>query len=219
MPSLKEALRLIKTFEGFNEKAFTDPTTGEEDFIIGYGTTYYPDGTQVRQGHLCTEQKAEEYLKNETDLIASEILKLNLGLDAYMLNALVSFVHSVGWESFLYSSIIDCCEQEDYVEASREITKWIYGNDHKIIGTLVDRRRHEVELFLSEYNSNAWTSNDILLKAFRNYTAAPCQVRAIRKLQERLDPYTLSEFANDFDVHNSPYTDFSSDDFDSIFTF
>jgi lysozyme len=119
MPSLKEALRLIKTFEGFNEKAFTDPTTGEEDFIIGYGTTYYPDGSQVRQGHLCTEQKAEEYLKNETDLIASEILKLNLGLDACMLNALVSFVHSVGWESFLYSSIIDCCEQEDYVGRSK----------------------------------------------------------------------------------------------------
>jgi hypothetical protein len=58
---------------------------------------------------------------------------------------------------------------------------------------------------MSEYNANAWTSNDILLKAFRNYTAAPCQVRAIRKLQERLD--------------NNPYTDFSSDEFDSIFTF
>ena len=213
----KEAIQLIKKFEGFHEKAFCDPTTGQEAYSIGYGTTYYPDGSPVKQGHLCTKQKAMEYLLQEVNIIATELKKLNLGLDNSMLNALISFVHSVGWDPFLYSSIIDWCEQEDYIQASREITKWIFDATHQAIGGLIDRRRQEVKLFLQEYNTNSWTSDDILLKAFRNYIAAPHQVRAIRTLQESVSPYTLSEFANDFDIDSDPYTDFPQEELDSIF--
>ena len=213
MYSYREALHLIKTFEGFSEKAFQVPGGAENAYCIGYGTTYYPDGSPVQRGHRCTEAKAIEYLLHEINLIADELIKLNLGLDICMLNALISFVHSVGWDPFLYSNIVDCCEHEDYAQASKEITKWIFDNNHQAIGGLIDRRRKEMRLFLEQYNGNAWTSEDILLKAFRNYTAADYQVRAIRRLQECLDPYTLSEFANNFEITKDPYTDYSDTEF------
>ena len=46
----KNALTIIKTFEGFSEKAYPDPDTGGAPYTIGYGTTYYPDGSEVKQG-------------------------------------------------------------------------------------------------------------------------------------------------------------------------
>ena len=69
----------------------------------------------------------------------------------------------------------------------------------------MDRRREEIKLFLEDLEGNAWLSNEILLTAFRNYSAAPHQVRAIRKLEEGLSPYVLAEFANDFDIADSPW--------------
>jgi lysozyme len=217
MYPFKDALYLIKTFEGFHECAFSDPTVAEESYSIGYGTTYYPDGTPVKRGHRCTKAKALEYLLHEINIIADEVIKLNLGLDQSMLNALVSFIHSIGWDPFLYSNIVDCCEREDYPGAAKEFTKWVFNQDHQVIGGLLDRRRKETSLFLEEYNANAWTSEDILLKAFRNYSAADHQVRAIRKLQECIDPYSLSEFANNFDITQEPYSDFSANELDQFF--
>jgi len=217
MVPFNEAIQLIKTFEGFHEKAYSDPSTGEEAFIIGFGTTYYPDGSPVRQGHRCTKKKALEYLNDEIKIISTQIIDLNLGLDLSMLNALVSFVHSIGWDSFLYSNVVDCCEREDYNQAAKEMTKWIYDSEYTVIGGLVERRRKEVSLFLSELTDGTWTGSDILLKAFRNYVASPGQVRAIRKLQEAVDPYALSSFANDFEIDSDPYVEYSQSEYNTIF--
>jgi len=217
MVPFNEAIQLIKTFEGFHEKACSDSTTDGEAFIIGFGTTYYPDGSPVRQGHLCTKEKALEYLNDEIKIISTQIIDLNLGLDLQMLNALISFVHSVGWESFLYSNIVDCCEREEYSQAAKEMTKWIYDVDYNVIGGLVERRRKEVRLFLSELLDDSWIGSDILLKAFRNYVASPAQVRSIRKLQEAIDPYALSSFANDFEIDADPYIEYSNSEYDTIF--
>jgi lysozyme len=217
MVPFNEAIQLIKTFEGFHEKACSDPSTGEENYMLGYGTTYYPDGSPVRQGHLCTKEKALEYLNAEVKIISTQIIDLNLGLDLQMLNALISFVHSVGWESFLYSNIVDCCEHEEYSQAAKEMTKWIYDSDYQVIGGLVERRRKEVRLFLSDLLDDSWIGSDILLKAFRNYVASPGQVRAIRKLQEAIDPYALSSFANDFEIDTDPYVEYTQSEYDTIF--
>ena len=56
--------------------------------------------------------------------------------------------------------------------------------------------------FLKENDDNPWTSDQILLKAFRNYAAAPHQVRAIRELEHHINPYVLSVFANNFSLGN-----------------
>ena len=196
------AISLIKRYEGFNEIAFPDPDTGSFPYTIGYGTQYYPDGEPVKQGQLCTKGKALEYLFSEIKEIANDIDGLNLGLDDSMKEALISFVHSVGWEPFIYSSIIDYCDQEDWSNAAHEMTRWIFGTSNQVIGNLIDRRREETQLFLSEVDDNPWLSGEVLVRAFRNYDASPSQVRAIRQLEENINPYVLAEFSNSFDINN-----------------
>ena len=120
--------------------------------------------------------------------------------------------------SFLYSSLIDLIEREEYVNAAEAMQQWIYDNQHRVIGGLVERRRKEARLFMNSINSSAWNSTEILLKAFRNYSAAPHEVRAIRTLETNISPYVLSEFANNFDLDNdSVYREFSTEDLKTIY--
>tara|TARA_R110002020_G_scaffold417673_2_gene626862 strand:- start:7307 stop:7960 length:654 start_codon:yes stop_codon:yes gene_type:complete len=211
----QDAISIIKTFEGFNEKAYPDPGTGEGPYTFGYGTQFYPDGSQVKQGHCCTKEKALEYLFYEVNIIATEVDKLNLEIDLNMKQGLISFIHSVGWDSFLYSSIIDLCESENYIQAAQEFGKWIFNEEHEVIGGLLDRRRQESALFLDTEN----TPGNLLLKAFRNYSASPEQVAAIRQLETEINPYVLSAFANKFNVTYSGDFDLSEEDLRFIFEF
>lgn len=214
MSDFSAAIELIRKYEGYNEKAYPDAATGAEPYTIGYGTQFYPDGSPVRRGHLCTKRKALEYLYHELEVLDTELKKLNLGLDDSMHQALLSFIHSVGWSSFLYSNIIDCLEQEDWRGASEEIPKWVFDQNQKMVGALLQRRQEEVLLFLHEINENTLITADILLTAFRNYSAASHQVRAIRVLEESINPYTLSEFANGFRIDEDPWGSAELDDFE-----
>lgn len=144
------AIDIIKSFQGFNEKAFADPDTGDYPYTLGFGTQYYPDGEPVKQGQCCTYQKAMEYLLHETNEIRRDLEQLNLGLDASMTEALISFAHSIGWQPFLYSQIIDCCEQENWLAVAQEIKRWVFDGESRIIGSLLARRRVEANLFLQE---------------------------------------------------------------------
>lgn len=217
MSDFSSAINIIRKYEGFNEKAYPDPSTGGDPYTIGYGSQYYPDGSPVRQGQLCSKQKALEYLFQEVNVIDTQLMKLNLGLDGSMRQALISFIHSIGWEPFLYSRVVDYLEREDFCGVTEEIGRWIFDGDHKVIGGLLDRRREEINLFLQEVDANPWASTEVLLKAFRNYAAAPHQVRAIRQLEESINPYVLSEFANNFQIDDEPWDSFWDNEAETLF--
>lgn len=209
MDNHKQAIDLICRYEGFNELAYPDPQTGAEPYTIGFGTQYYPDGSMVKQNQCCTKHKALEYLVDELTVLNTELLKLNLGLDESMHQALLSFCHSIGWESFLYSSIIDSLEAEDYVGVTEEIACWVFDAEHQVIGGLLERRREEINLFLSGVQDKPWVATDVLLRAFRSYGAKPYETDAIQALEATINPYALAEFANKFRLDDS--SAFSSD--------
>lgn len=211
------AIDIIKSFQGFNEKAFADPDTGDYPYTLGFGTQYYPDGEPVKQGQCCTYQKAMEYLLHETNEIRRDLEQLNLGLDASMTEALISFAHSIGWQPFLYSQIIDCCEQENWLGVAQEIKRWVFDGESRIIGSLLARRRVEANLFLQEVDGCPWTSGEVLLRAFRNYSASPAQVRAIRLLEEQVNPYILAEFCNNFEIDELSVFDLAEDELSYVF--
>ena len=198
MTCFVRALNIIKKYEGYSERAYPDPSTGGAPYTFGYGSQYYPDGTAVKKGQCCSQQKALEYLEHDMEIIEGDIKRLNLGLDTSMQEALISFVHSVGWDSFLYSNLIDQIECENWSGATAEISRWIFDNYYRAVGGLIDRRREESLLFLEEIKDEALLSGDILLKAFRDYAASPRHIKAIRRLEEQLNPYVLASFANDF---------------------
>ena len=83
-----------------------------------------------------------------------------------MKNALLSFIHSVGWEAFLYSSIVDAVERGDFAEVIHEFNRWVFDDEHKVIGGLLERRREEGNVFLTDIEE-LWIPPDVLLKAFR----------------------------------------------------
>ena len=198
MADFSFAVNLIRKYEGFHEKAYPNPTTGKEPYTIGYGTQFYPDGSPVKMGQRCTEQKALEYLFNEIDVIYRELLKLNLNLDNHMIQGLISFIHSIGWEPFLYSNIIDCLESDSYSGVCEEISRWIFDENYQLIGGLLDRRREEINLFLNQIEIPHYPSPEILLKAFEEFTGSQNQIEAVRILEQKINPYTLSEFSNNF---------------------
>ena len=215
MGEFREAVELIRKYEGFSEKAY--PSGDDGKYTVGYGTQFYPDGSPVKLGQWCTKEKALEYLYQEVKAIRSSLDDLNLSLDHSIEQALISFIHSVGWTPFLYSNIIDAIERDDLGEAAEEIKSWIFDENHEVICGLLDRRREEVALFLREVDGNPWVSTEVLMTAFRNYSAAPHQVRAIRNLEENINPYVLAEFANEFRIADSPWIELSSEELDTLF--
>jgi GH24 family phage-related lysozyme (muramidase) len=215
MSNLKEAVALIRKYEGFSEKAF--PSDEDGTYTIGYGTQYYPDGSPVKQGQWCTKEKALEYLVSEVKAIRGLLADLKLKLDSCAEQALISFIHSIGWKPFLYSNVVDCVQQDDWAGVAEEMTHWIFDENHRVIGGLIERRREEVDLLLREIDDSPWSSTEVLMKAFRSYTAAPHQVRAIRNLEENINPYVLAEFANSFKVDEDPWLLVGSEELESVF--
>ena len=78
------------------------------------------------------------------------------------------------------------------------MSHWIFDEDHRVIGGLLDRRREEASLFLSEINDCPGKTNNILLDAFRRYSGKLQEIAAIQKLEASSNPYTLAEFVNEF---------------------
>jgi hypothetical protein len=207
-----DAADIICKYEGFSERAFPDQSTGAAPYTLGYGTQYYPDGSPVKLGHYCTEQKAFEYLQHEISCIEYDLDGLNLNIDNAMRQALISFIHSVGWKPFLYSSIIDQVEQENWVGIAEEIKCWIFDHYHTVVGNLLERRREEARLFLSNIRTETGQAGELLLDVFRNYTGSPHEIKAIKKLEEDINPYLLAEFANAFQIKQTDWINATSDE-------
>ena len=210
------AIDIIRKYEGFNESAYPDQLTGGMPYTLGYGTQFYPDGSPVKIGQYCTREKALEYLQHEINCIEDDLNDLHVHIDNAMRQALISFIHSVGWKPFLYSSIIEQIEQENWVAVTEEIKCWIFDQDHVVIGNLLERRREEARLFLSNIDTGLGKVGEILLACFRNYSAAPHEIQAIKKLEEGINPYLLAEFANTFQVKQADWIEQSEEDFHVI---
>jgi len=208
------AIDIIRKYEGFNERAYEDQSTGGAPYTIGYGTQYYPDGSPVKMGQYCTEEKALEYLQHEINCIEDDLDGLHLHIDNAMRQALISFIHSVGWKPFLYSSIIDQIEQENWAGVAEEIKCWIFDHYHTIIGNLLERRREEAHLFLSHIHTGRSNSGELLLEAFRNYSGAPHEIKAIKQLEEDINPYLLADFANAFQITQPEWINPLNDELD-----
>jgi GH24 family phage-related lysozyme (muramidase) len=207
MLDLSPAVEIICKYQGFNERAYPDHETGGAPYSIGYGTQFYPDGALVRKGHLCTKEKALEYLDYELRCIDADLDTVNLRLDASMRLALLSFIYSIGWSSFFYSDLIEYIANENWGEVAGEMSRWIFDSNYRVIGNLIDRRREEIKLFLQDVPGAPEPCSEVLLNAFQKYLATPKQIKAIQKLEENSNPYIIAEFANEFDVSEDGWLD------------
>ena len=120
-------------------------------------------------------------------------------------------------QAVMLRQLLTAIETEDFCVATEEIGRWVFDEEHQVIGGLLERRKEEAALFLQETEAIPWGTTEILLRAFRNYEASAHQVNAIRHLEERVSPYVLSEFANEFKIDDATWDDYTQEDLTGIF--
>lgn len=95
----KQAIDLIKEFEGFEPKAYYDPLSGGLPITIGWGSTRRRDGSRFMIGNTITKEEAEDLLayQLETDYLPplQKIPHWNQ-MNAEMQSALLDFAYNLG---------------------------------------------------------------------------------------------------------------------------
>ena len=138
-------LGLLKTFEGYKNKAYKDSAN---IWTIGYGTIKYPNGTKVKEGDTCTEDQASTYMLNDLkgfeDTVNNNV-KVVLTQNQY--DSLVSLCYNIGSSAFKESTLLKKLNAKDYLEAADQFLRWNKAGG-KVISGLKNRREKERELFL-----------------------------------------------------------------------
>jgi lysozyme len=136
---------LIKRFEGCKLKAYRCPAML---WTIGYGNTFYPDGTKVKEGDVITQQRAEEIFDVLLDDFAAKVdVLVKSNVTANNFSALVSFTWNVGVGNFQKSTLlkkVNANPKDKTIPA--EFRKWVRAND-KVLKGLVRRREAEAKLY------------------------------------------------------------------------
>ena len=146
----KLGLNLIQEYESFRNEAYLDikgvPT-------IGFGTTYYPDGSKVKMGDICTRTQATVWFVHDTKNLDS-FLDRNVKhakLTQNQFDALASFIYNIGRTAFIGSTMYKLIKLGKMQEAAEQFLAWnkITKNGVKVVSSgLTNRRKKERALFL-----------------------------------------------------------------------
>ena len=146
------AVDLIKEFEGLYLAPYLCPAGVP---TIGYGSTYYEDGTKVAlTDEPITEERAEELLSMEAARIEVRVRQKVGGLSEPQFGAIFDFAYNLGISALLGSTLFKKAKNNDIYGASEEFGKWVWGGGKKLPG-LVRRRAAERELWLSDNSEEA----------------------------------------------------------------
>lgn len=132
-------MNLITKYEGFRESAYKCPAGV---WTIGYGTTFYPDGSKVKEGDKITEAKALELVNWYCD---TYIFLPSGDFNDNQKEALFSLIYNIGQRAFNSSKCRRAIEAKDW-KTAYENWNWISANG-KILNGLVRRRDEEKKLF------------------------------------------------------------------------
>ena len=136
---------LIKQFEGCKLKAYKCPAGLD---TIGYGNTWYPDGTKVKPGDVISQERANELLDIIVEDFAKKVkplIKQNLTDNNF--SALVSFAYNAGVTNLKNSTLLKKVNANPKDPSIRaEFKKWVRANDRVMQG-LVKRREAEAKLY------------------------------------------------------------------------
>jgi len=141
---------LIKKWEGLRLDAYLC-----QKWTIGYGATFYEDGSKVKRGDKITNERAEALLNYHYDLFENDVkLYLKVAVNENQLGALVSFAYNLGVGNLQKSTLLRLINSGKFEQAAEEFDKWVYANKVKLNG-LVNRRKEEKQLFLTPVKPKA----------------------------------------------------------------
>jgi len=140
-------ISLIKFSEGFKSSPYPDENQVP---TIGYGSTYYEDGTKVTlHDPPITKDRAAELLLFHLNKIVLPIVQkvIHVPLSQNQLDALGSLIYNIGGGAFASSSLAKAINAKGYLDTIKpHWLQWHFDN-HKSIPGLVTRRQNEWNLF------------------------------------------------------------------------
>jgi len=140
---------LIKRFEGYSDRPYKCPAGIS---TIGYGNTYYPNGTKVKiTDKQITKEYANEILAHTADEFAEDVLKLvKSKITVNQLNALTSFAYNVGVANLQKSTLLKLVNiNPNDGNIAKEFLKWNKANG-KVLNGLTNRRIAESALYFTK---------------------------------------------------------------------
>lgn len=147
----EKGIELIKSFEGFRANAYWDATG--KVWTIGYGATYYMDGTRVKQGDTITMEEAERLLdRMVTENFEKYVdMYVTSDINPYQRDALTSFTYNCGPGNLKKSVLLKKVNSDPSDESIRqEFGKWNKSGG-KVLAGLTRRRKAEADLYFTPY--------------------------------------------------------------------
>ena len=141
----KEASDLIKSFEGCKLKAYQ---CSAKKWTIGYGNTFFEDGTPVVAGNAITQEKAEQLFELIANEFAAKVAKLVPShITSNQFGSLVSFAYNCGVVNLQKSTLlkkVNANHNDPSIKA--EFLKWNKAGG-KVLAGLTRRREAESNLY------------------------------------------------------------------------
>lgn len=136
---------LLKRFEGCRLKAYLCPAGV---WTIGYGNTFYEDGTKVKEGDVITQQRADELAKFIVEQFADSIrAMIKQPLNENQFSACVSLAYNIGTGGFKKSSVLRKLNvNPNDSTIADSFRMWNKGGGVVLKG-LVNRREAEIQLY------------------------------------------------------------------------
>ena len=143
----KAGADLIKEFEGCKLKAYQ---CSAKKWTIGYGNTFFEDGTPVVAGNAITQQKAEQLFEIIANDFSAKVAKLVTSkVSDNQFGALVSFAYNCGVNNLQKSKLlkkVNANPNDQSIKA--EFLKWNKAGG-KVLAGLTRRREAESNLYFN----------------------------------------------------------------------
>ncbi len=145
--SSAKCFAIVKAFEGLSLKAYKCPAG---IWTIGFGNTFYPNGTRVKQGEVITESRAIELLKTTLDFFEKQVDNMTRDdLSQNQFDALVDFAYNVGHGNLKSSTLLKLVNVNPNNPAIKdEFLKWNKAKGSPLKG-LTRRRNSEAHLYFN----------------------------------------------------------------------
>jgi lysozyme len=139
---------LIKSFEGCKLTSYKCSANHD---TIGFGNTFYEDGTKVKPGDKITQERANELFeiiaKDFADKVAP-VVKSEVNDNQFA--ALTSFAYNAGMGNLKSSTLLKKVNANPSDETIRtEFMKWVRANN-KVLAGLERRRKAEADLYFTK---------------------------------------------------------------------
>ena len=149
MKCSNNGIRLIQEFEGLR---LTSYLCSAGVPTIGYGATYYHDGSKVKLGQTITRDQANQLLKDHLKQFEGSVIGLlnTTKVNQNQFDALVSFCFNLGAGNLAKSQLLRLIKANpNDPKIAAEFAKWNRAGGEVSRG-LVRRRKKEAELYFTK---------------------------------------------------------------------